>query len=212
MAKVTTITTSDVEPHPCPGGRAHWLAILANCRAIPRVLFAVILVFGASYSSAQAQRPTESQVEAAYLYNFGKFVTWPADRATRAGIFEICVLGRDPFGEVLDSTVTGESIDGKKIAVRRLSTMQQASSCSILFVSSSEEDRLPTVLETAERLSLLTVSNIRRFAERGGDIGLVSQNDRIRFAVNRTAAAKAHLVLSSELLKVAVKVIGGPGN
>ncbi|HEY7353581.1 MAG TPA: YfiR family protein [Terriglobales bacterium] len=173
---------------------------------------AIILVLAASYSSAQERRPTENQVEAAYLYNFGKFVTWPAERAMPTSQFEICVLGKDPFGEVLDATVTGENINGKKIAVRRLSSMQQVESCRILFVSSSEEERLSTILEAAQRLSLLTVSTMKHFARRGGDIGLVSQNDRIRFEVNRAAVAKSHLLLSSELLKVAVKVIGEPGS
>jgi hypothetical protein len=90
--------------------------------------------------------------------------------------------------------------------------MQQVKSCRILFVSSSEEERLSTILEAAQRLSLLTVSTMKHFARRGGDIGLVSQNDRIRFEVNRAAVAKSHLLLSSELLKVAVKVIGEPGS
>jgi hypothetical protein len=175
------------------------------------VCLVAILLF-ASHSLAQESHPTEFQVEAAYLYNFGKFVSWPAER-TASGLFEICVLGKDPFGEILDRTVSGESIDGKNISVRRISTTQQASSCSILFVSPSEESHLGAVLEFAQRYSLLTVSSIKRFAERGGDIGLVVQQDRVRFEVNRSEAEKCHLVLSSELLKVAVKVIdkGGTG-
>jgi hypothetical protein len=170
-------------------------------------VLAAILLLSASYSLAQEAHPTESQVESAYLYNFGKFVTWPADRPATSDRFEICVVGKDPFGPVLDSTVTGESIDGKKIAVKRLSSMQQAQSCNILFISSSEEGRLATVLDAAQRMNLLTVSDIKRFAERGGIIGLVVQQEKIRFEVNRTVATRCHLALSSELLKVAIRVI-----
>lgn len=158
---------------------------------------------------AQASRPSESQVKAAYLYNFGKFVTWPSDRAVTSEAFYICVLGKDPFGHVLDETVNGERIDGKKIGVLRISRVQEARSCSILFVSSSEEKRLPVIISEAQRMHVLTVSDMPHFAERGGTIGLVNQEDRIRFEVNRTRAEECHLGLSSELLKVAVKVIGG---
>jgi YfiR/HmsC-like len=158
---------------------------------------------------AQAPRPSESQVKAAYLYNFGKFVTWPSDRAATSEVFYICVLGKDPFGSVLDETVNGERIDGKKIGVLRISRVQEAGSCNILFVSSSEEKRLPTIILEAQRVHVLTVSDIPHFAERGGTIGLVNHEDRIRFEVNRTRAEECHLGLSSELLKVAVKVIGG---
>jgi hypothetical protein len=41
-------------------------------------------------------------------------------------------------------------------------------------------------------------------------IGLVRQQGRIRFEVNRMATEKANLVLSSELLKLATRVIEKP--
>jgi hypothetical protein len=170
--------------------------------------FALIFVLlSASLSPAQDSRPTESQVEAAYLYNFGKFITFPPNRAANSDPFSICIIGTDPFGESLDATVRGESINGKKITVQRLMKMQHAETCSILFVSSSEESHLPAIVAPAKTLGLLTVSDMKGFAERGGIIQLVRQQDRIRFEVNLAAAQESHLTLSSELLKVAVRVL-----
>ena len=164
-----------------------------------------------SLCSAQlATHPTEFQVESAYLYNFGKFVQWPAGRVAASDSLQICLLGKDPFGAILDSTVAGEKIDGRAITVRRLSTIDGSSACGILFISSSEEARLSVILASAERSGALTVSDIPHFAERGGTIGFVIQQGRIRFEVNRAAAAQAHLTLSSELLKVASRVINKP--
>ena len=173
----------------------------------PRVIWRTLLIFSASLSWAQGPRPTVPQVEAAYLFNFGKFVTWPPDRTTDADQFRICVLGRDPFGSVLDSTVAGERIAGRQIAIQRITQIQQAGTCSILFVSASEENNLRPILDAANRLHILTVSDAKRFAQRGGVIGLSVQDERVRFEVNRKAAEKSHLQLSSELLKVAFKVI-----
>jgi len=169
-------------------------------------VLSVLLV--ANTSLAQEVHPTEAQVEAAYLYNFGKFVTWPDHRPGDSGSFEICVLGRDPFGKVLDATVTGEKINDKKIVTRRISRVQEAQGCNILFISTSDESRLPAILPAARAMNLLTVSDMPNFANHGGAIGLVLQQDRVRFEVNRTAAEDAHLTLSSQLLKVASKVIG----
>ncbi len=176
---------------------------------VPRsqIIWRTLLIFSASLSWAQGPRPTVPQVEAAYLYNFGKFVTWPPDRTTDADQFRICVLGKDPFGSVLDSTVTGERIGGRQITVQRITRVQQAAPCNILFVSSSEEDNLRPVLDEANRLHILTVSDLKRFTQRGGVIGLSVQEERVRFEVNRKAAERSHLQLSSELLKVAFKVI-----
>jgi len=186
--------------------RNHW----ARWRKLERSVALVLL--SCLVSLAQSSRHSESQVEAAYLYNFGKFVTWPSDRVTTSEAFSICVLGKDPFGSVLDETVSGEQIDGKKVAILRITRVPEIRSCNILFVSPSEEKRLRLIFLEAERMHVLTVSDIPHFAERGGTIGLVNESDRIRFEVNRTRAEECHLGLSSELLKVATKVIGGkPG-
>lgn len=168
-----------------------------------------LLVF--SLADSHAQHSSEFQVKAAYLYNFGKFVRWSQnDRSGALTSFDICVLGKDPFGTVLDSTVAGETIDGKAIKISRVSSTQEAAHCKVLFVASSEEGRLSAIFVATQRLNVLTVSDLPHFAERGGMIGLVRQQDRIRFEVNRMATEKANLVLSSELLKLATRVIEKP--
>lgn len=184
--------------------RARWPSLIVGFSWL------FLLLWFVSICAAQRTHPTESQVESAYLYNFGKFVKWPPDRVAGTDSLQICLLGQDPFGVVLDSTVAGEKIAGRAISVRRISAIADSSSCSILFISSSEETRLHAILASAALSEVLTVSNIPRFVERGGTIGFVMQQDRIRFEVNRAAAAQAHLTLSSELLKVASRVINKP--
>ena len=64
-------------------------------------------------------------MRAAYLYNFGRFVEWPAKVATaQNSSFTICVLGEDPFGHALDATLAGETIGNQKVAARRISSPQ----------------------------------------------------------------------------------------
>jgi hypothetical protein len=157
---------------------------------------------------AQTSRATETEVEAAYLYNFGKFVNWPPEQSS--GAFAICVLGKDPFGEVLDSTVAGENINSRKVTIARIGTLREATACQVLFITDREEARLKMVLAGLKGAGVLTVSDMPHFADRGGMIGLVEVDGRIRFEVNLKAAQESHLNLSSELLKVAVKVIGKP--
>jgi hypothetical protein len=158
--------------------------------------------------ASAADRPTQSEVEAAYLYNFGKFVHWPANEQTRP--LNICVLGKDPFGGMLDKIVANEKIDGRALAVDRIQRTSQASDCSILYIAASESPRLERDLTEVATHPLMTVSDIDGFAERGGMIQFVLENDRVRFEVNLNATQKAGLTLSSQLLKVAVRVIGAP--
>ena len=171
------------------------------------------LVFGAlvcilpGWQCAESQEhPTEAQVKSAYLYNFGKFVRWRL--AAESESFDICVLGRNPFGSTLSNTVAGERIDGKNIVARNVVGLEGISHCKILFISTSEEPRLKASLAASRRASILTVSDVPGFAERGGMIGMVNVGGKIRFEVNVAAVTDAGLTVSSELLKVAVKVIG----
>ncbi len=167
-------------------------------------VLACVLPIGTECAQAQ-EHPTEAQVKAAYLYNFGKFVRW---QITASGdTFDICVLGKDPFHGALESTVAGEKIDGKSIVARDITT-SESSRCQILFISTSEEARLKAVLTAARRTNTLTVSDIPEFAEHGGMIGLVNVGGKIRFEVNVSAVNDAGINVSSQLLKVALKVIG----
>jgi hypothetical protein len=163
--------------------------------------------------SAQA-RPAEYQVKAAYLYNFARFVEWPAGTPSLQGAaFTICVLGPDPFGAYLDTLLNGAMIGGKPVVARRLASERDAIGCPVLFVAASEADHLPQVLAAVER-GTLTVSDIPAFARRGGMIQFVADANRIRFEVNQATTERAGLTLSSELLKVAVAVrrTEGPGD
>jgi hypothetical protein len=161
---------------------------------------------GSSCLHAQQSSPTEYEVKAAYLYNFGKFVEWPAKVTAASELFSICVLGEDPFGASFDATIASESINGKKVVVKRIAKPQDAVSCRILFISSSEESRLKEILAALDDTSVLTVSDISQFTRRGGMIRFVMEANRVRFEVNLTTAEHAGLTLSSQLLKVAISV------
>ena len=173
-------------------------------RRTSSILWCVLLAV--SSLRADQPKPSEYQVEAVYLLNFAKFVEWPAQIPPAEETFSICVLGQYPFGAALDKTVAGESIDGRKVVVRRFSKPQEAISCRILFISLSEEARLAEILKTLDKASVLTVSNVPKFSQRGGMIQFFVEANKIRFEVNLTSAERAGLTLSSELLKVATAV------
>jgi len=155
----------------------------------------------------QNSKLTDSQVKAAYLYNFARFIEWPANiTPVRTGSFNICVVGEDPFGPALDSTLAGELIGNQKVAARRIASPHEASECRILFISSSETKRLNKIIESLDKAPVLTVSDAPQFSQRGGMIQFVSEGNRIRFEVNLAATRRAGLAPSSELLKVATAV------
>src|SRR5713226_5695405 len=182
------------------------LSRLSHLSRLIAVLLAWLLI-GVSSLEAQQAKPTAYEVKAAYLFNFGKFVQWPAKvTGGNNDPFSICVLGKDPFGASLDATIAGEAIDGKSILAKRISKPQEALNCRVLFISSSEDAQLKVILATLEKTSVLTVSDMSQFTRRGGMIQFVEDAKRVRFEVNLTVTERAGLTLSSQLLKVAIGV------
>jgi hypothetical protein len=169
----------------------------------------VLLAYLASTSAGQG-RLTEYQVKAAYLYNFAKFVKWPAG-APDSPTFSICILGDNPFGQTLDTTVAGEKLDGKDLSTRKIKTPAEAMGCRIVYVGKSEQAHLPTILPALAKHHVLTVSDAAHFCEKGGMIGFVMDGERVRFHVNVAAAQASGLTLSSDLLKVAMEVKNASG-
>jgi len=178
--------------------------------ALRHGLLALWLLLPLAGATAQP-KPSEYDVKAAYLFNFGKFMrlsggTGEAHRAN----FEICILGRDPIGHVLDDITANESIDNRAVRVMRIGDAPAARGCDVVFISADEGEGMAADLAALGRADVLTVSDAPDFLKHGGMIQFVMQGDHVRFAVNLDAVDRTHLILSSELLRVASSVMGTP--
>jgi uncharacterized protein DUF4154 len=181
--------------------------LLSYCKGALSLFCACISI---SCLQAQTAKPSEYQVKAAYLYNFGKFVQWGSHPSeVKDQFFDICVLGKNPFGPALGN-LAGQTINGHSVVPLEIGKAEEAAKCNVLFVGTSEEGHLNSILAELQKMPVLTVSDIPKFCARGGIIEFVVQDNRVRFEVNRTAADRAGLALSSDLLKVAVRVETNP--
>jgi hypothetical protein len=168
---------------------------------------AVILFIALPGVQGQHPKPSEYEVKATYLYNFSKFVDWPPNGAhSQSDSFTICVLGEDPFGPALNTTLADESIAGKSVVAKRIPTSQDAVNCRVLFISSSEDKQLKQIFTILGDASILTVSDLPQFTQRGGMVQFLLEDNKIRFEVNLASAQRVGLSFSSELLKVATNV------
>lgn len=122
----------------------------------------------------------------------------------------LCVLGRDPFGGALGS-LDGRQVHGHEVRVRLVDSVEQATECHIVFVSDSEERRMGLILRGLALRGVLTVSDIEGFAEAGGCIGLVTEDERVRFDINQASLQRDSLRASSQLLRLGRNLIGTKG-
>jgi hypothetical protein len=177
-----------------------------------RTLPLVVLLVAGRGLAAQAVRASEYQVKAVFLFNFAQFVDWPAEAFPASDTpLVICVLGDDPFGAALDQTVRDERLGARRFQVRRYHSVDEITTCHILFISRSEGARPEVILAALKRRPILTVSDADGFAQRGGMIRFVTDRNRIRLQLNLAATEAAHLTISSKLLRVA-EIITRPGS
>jgi hypothetical protein len=184
--------------------------VVAQACSAARLALLVLLVWTAPAVSAEAATLREYQVKAVFLLNFARFVEWPPEAfAGPQAPLVIGVLGDDPFGDYLDETVRGEKVNDRPFVVQRYHHVEEMDGCHVLFISRSEAGRLDSVLAALKGRSILTVSDMDGFAQNGGMIRLVTENNRIRLRINVDAADAARLTISSKLLRLAKIVVPG---
>ncbi len=158
---------------------------------------------------AQASDSDSSEylIKAGFIYNFAKFVEWPTVAfAQPDSPIVIGVLGTDPFGNLIDRIVENKKIGARGLVVKRVkwnADLKDLKECKILFVGASEKAHVDDLLQIVKSLPILTVGETPGFAERGGVIRFVLEDNRVRFEINVEAARRADLTISSRLLTLA---------
>jgi hypothetical protein len=164
-------------------------------------------VMGACALHAAAEASLEYRVKAAFLYNFAKFVTWPAQVFPAADAPVVfCLAGDDPFQELLDATTKDRKVEGRPIVIRRLPAEAPLAGCHLVFSSESDGARVAHVLQRAAGAGALTVGEAEEFLPRGGMIRLLVDEGKVRFDISTRSAEQAGLKVSSQLLKLARSV------
>jgi hypothetical protein len=164
-----------------------------------RLLVLAALLFGVR---VEAQTPMgESQVKAMFVYNFLKFVEWPVDASAGAkDPFVVLIIGDGPTADATESFLESKTIGVRPVVVRRTQWDQPLKGARAAFVVERDQRRLRRVLDAATAAGVLTIGEGDDFTTRGGVIGLLVQDRKVRFDVDTTAAQSSHLRVSSKLL------------
>jgi YfiR/HmsC-like len=182
------------------GRAAHalWVALLAAQLCAPSV-------------HAQSQA-SEVSLKSAFLYKFIHYAEWPPEALGAPGDpIALCVIGHDDVAQVLEDAVRGRMIHDRAVVVRRLAGSDGAARCHVLFVGASLAAQIDFLLARVAAQPTLTVGDVEGFAHRGGIINFTRSGSRLGFEINRSAALRAGLQLSSQLLKLS-KLVGEEGD
>jgi hypothetical protein len=181
--------------------RGWWLALLSLALSLGRL------------GAGEDGTVSEYQVKAAFLYNFTKFVDWPARTFTTTNApFVIGIVGDNPFNTDLDDVVRDEKVHGHPLVVKRFQVAEDFTGCQLLFVSRSVKEQLGSVLRRTAGRPVLTISDTAGFVEQGVMANLLLVKGSIKMEVNRKVAEAAGLQISAKLLGLARIVESNPGS
>lgn len=153
---------------------------------------------------AQPAPPTEYEIKAAFLYNFAKFVEWPAAAFSDSlAPFVIGIVGPDPFGPQIDRALDGKTVHGRPLAVRRFPTAARSGGAPLLYFGDTDTTAVRRGLRSLAGSPVLTVGEAEAFLDLGGAIRFVLESNKVRFEIDVGAAEAARLKISSKLLRLA---------
>jgi hypothetical protein len=155
--------------------------------------------------AASAQGIDEARLQAAFVAKFPAFVHWPAHAWTGRTSVAICVYRSEAAAAHLRELVAGELVSGRPVTIATVSGLRQLEACHVLFVPDPADASL---IQAIASRPILTIGVERAFLQAGGIIALSRDQRRVRFEVDRAAAERAGLQLSSQLLRLAVAVHG----
>jgi hypothetical protein len=191
------------KPRARPGGNFLARPICARLRL--SLVFCLLLISMIPRTAAgQGDSADEYELKAAMLYNLTQFVEWPASAYPdpQAPVL-LCILGRDPFGSLLTSTVLKQTVNGRPVSIRHPQNDKEVRGCHILYISSSERKTIAHIYSNLNGSNALTVGEMTQFATQGGMIQFSLEDQQVRFDINLDAASRAGLKISAKLLMLA---------
>jgi hypothetical protein len=186
------------------------MAILSRL-PVPAAALALLLLGAAppTFSGLQQKEPElpEYVLKAGFLFNFAKYVEWPAEAFDGpAAPIRIGIVGKDPFGEILNKTLKDKVVNGRPFLIERAGEPSDLKRCHILFVSRAEKGRIAAILDQVRAWGVLTVGEDAGFAQAGGSITILIEGDAPKLEINPEAALAHNVKIHSKLLKVATIV------
>ncbi|MBM0105497.1 YfiR family protein [Steroidobacter sp. S1-65] len=170
-----------------------------------------LMFVSAAALAANVSTAPEYSIKAGYILLFTRYVEWPKGAFTSADApLEICLLGTDPFGSVLDKTMAGQRSQHRALNVRRLPDVQAAQGCHVLFLGSATLEQTRQWLDALAGEPVLTITEDPDALGHGAALCFVREiadgKARIRFDASLPSMQRAGLSASSQMLVAARKV------
>ena len=160
-------------------------------------------------------RQAEYNVKTAYIYGFGRYVTWPEDdRALPQDRFVIGILGESPVRKTLDELASKRTVTDRRtgrslpIQVVQFRSLAEYAPCQILLVPDKvDRETTRAAIEQFRDRPVLLIGESPQFTQLGGSVGFLIVDGSVKFDVNIDDATRKGLKIDAKLLRAANEVV-----
>lgn len=155
---------------------------------------------------------TQSRVEAAYLFKFASFITWPGEAFTAPDSpIVVGVHGDEALARELEAIAAGKRVHGRPLQVRQVMPDGPVAGLHMLFIGAQSPGRAGEVLKAVDGQPVLTVSDDPAVHARGTMVNFVVVDQRVRFDVSLQPVRRSGIHISA-LMLTAARDVARSGN
>jgi hypothetical protein len=164
-----------------------------------RNLLILVVTAASLFSFTSGQ---DYKFERTFIYNFTKYIQWPPGQ--QSGDFVIGVLGDSPIYEQLQVMSQTRTAGAQKFEIKKLNSVNEIKGLHMLFVPKDQNGQIGSILAKIKGAATLVITEGTGMAGKGSCINFIYIDGKPRFELNKNAADKSNLKVSSELMKLAI--------
>ena len=156
-------------------------------------------------SSNSLAYESEDKLKSIIIGKLAKYITW---NTASSESFVITIL-QNPFGDLLDKSYQDKKIKSKAVKIKYIDKPDELEFTHILYIPQVNQKQLEQILKKANQNNVLTISDSRGFAEKGGIVQVYFVSQKVKLKINLDIAKAENLMISSALLRIATVVREG---
>lgn len=156
----------------------------------------ILMVIAVAFVSNATAQSSVTKMQSLYMYNFIKNIQW----SNVSDSYVVGVYAKNETFSEINAVLGSRDFNGKSIQVKKITSSAQASSCHLVYVSTSNAKNIKSMSGSKNTLIVSEKGQINN----GASISFIVENSKLKFKINEAACKTAGLQVSKGLISLGV--------
>jgi len=169
-------------------------------KKVKTLLTGIVMLVG---SMAFAQERPMYEVYSMMVFNFIKYVQWPADNNKE---FVIGVVGNNEIYNTLTTWYGGKPKGAKTYVIKKFKNASEVTDCQVIFIDNSKSNEFDAINALVAGKGTLVVTSKNGLGLKGSCINFKTVDDKLRIELNLRAIEASNLKVAGALTSMAILI------